>query len=196
MSKPRVLMIDNFDSFTFNLVDALESAGAEVGVYRNDISAMDAIAIAEKNKVSMIVISPGPGRPEDAGCSVELMKKAAGRFPVFGICLGHQAMASAFGGKIGSAGDIVHGKKSRVTRRMNHPLFEGLPETFEAGRYHSLTVTKAPEAFNVIAESEGLIMAIAHKTLPLFGTQFHPESILTTQGQRMIENALNYSLNY
>jgi len=196
MSKPHILFIDNFDSFTFNLVDALSLMGADIDVYRNDISAEAALKIAMEKHSSFIVLSPGPGTPREAGCTLELIQKTAGKLPVLGVCLGHQAIAEAFGGRVGVAGKIVHGKKSRV-KHCGHPLFSGLPEIFEVGRYHSLVVQELPKDFNVIAtdvENEGLVMALAHNTQPVYGLQFHPESILTTYGQVILDNVFRLAM--
>ena len=193
MSKPHILFIDNFDSFTFNLVDALSLMGADMDVYRNDISADAALKLAMEKHSSLIVLSPGPGTPREAGCTLELIQKAAGKFPLLGVCLGHQAIAEAFGGRVGTVEKIVHGKKSRL-KHSGHPLFAGLPETFEVGRYHSLVVQQLPEAFNAIAEDEGLVMALAHKTQPVYGLQFHPESILTTYGQVILNNVFRLAM--
>jgi anthranilate synthase component 2 len=184
-----ILMIDNFDSFSFNLVEALSRLDAEVDVYRNDVGADKALRIASEKNSAMIVLSPGPGRPSKAGCLIELIHKAAGSVPLFGVCLGHQAIAEAFGGEIGPANEIVHGKKS-ILRHDRHPLFNGIPGAFDAGRYHSLVVHRPPDAFDVIARCDGHVMALAHRTLPVYGVQFHPESILTTHGQMIMRNAL------
>lgn len=190
MTKPHILFIDNFDSFSFNLVDALLQLDAEVDVYRNDISADEALRIAKEKCSVLIVFSPGPGRPADAGCTIAFIRKAASYFPMFGVCLGHQAIAESFGGRVASANAIVHGKKSRI-KHYGHDIFQGLPENLDVGRYHSLTVTRLPDEFEAIAECENQIMALAHKTLPIYGVQFHPESILTTHGQTLMQNVLN-----
>jgi anthranilate synthase component 2 len=196
MSRPHILFVDNFDSFTFNLVDALSLLGAEVEVYRNDISAETALNTARKKHSSLMVLSSGPGAPREAGCMVELIQKAAGEVPMLGVCLGHQAIAEAFGGRVCPAKRIVHGKKSQV-RHNGHPLFFGFPETFGVGCYHSLVVQQLPEAFSAIAagvEEEGLIMALAHNSQPIYGVQFHPESILTTYGQVILNNVFQLAL--
>ncbi len=192
--KPHLLFIDNFDSFTFNLVDALCVLGAEVEVHRNSITAPDAVAIAAARQTRLIVLSPGPGAPEDAGCCVDLIRAAAGRFPLFGVCLGHQAIVTALGGVVGPAGEIVHGKKSRI-RHTQHPLFDGLPEEIEVGRYHSLAALTLPSELEVIANCGSIVMAVAHKKLPVYGVQFHPESILTTHGQRLLSNLFHLVIN-
>ncbi|MDR2016102.1 MAG: aminodeoxychorismate/anthranilate synthase component II [Burkholderiales bacterium] len=196
MTKPHILFIDNFDSFTFNLVDALSQLDAEIDVYRNDVDADTVLRIAQEKRSALIVLSPGPGVPREAGCMIELIQKAAGQVPLFGVCLGHQAIAEAFGGRVGTAGTVVHGKKSRI-KHQGHPLFSGVPEIFDAGRYHSLAVQQLPEAFDVIAtnvDGEGLIMALAHRSQPVYGVQFHPESILTTYGQIILNNIFKLAL--
>ncbi|MDR2244878.1 MAG: aminodeoxychorismate/anthranilate synthase component II [Burkholderiales bacterium] len=196
MIRPHILFIDNFDSFTFNLVDALSLPGANIDVYRNDIGAEAALGVAREKRSALIVLSPGPGTPREAGCVIELIQKAAGQIPLFGVCLGHQAIAEAFGGTVGAAKAIVHGKKSRL-KHCGHPLFSGLSETFDAGRYHSLAVQRLPEAFDAIAtdaEDDSLVMALAHRSLPIYGVQFHPESILTTHGQTILNNVFKLAL--
>lgn len=193
MTKPHILLIDNFDSFSFNLVDAFAMLGAEVDVYRNTLSAQKALAIAAEKQTALIVLSPGPGTPAEAGCCVELIQRAAGQWPMFGVCLGHQAMVSALGGTVGSAGAIVHGKKSRIRQR-GHELFAGLPQEFDVGRYHSLAAIRLPDDLMSIAEFGDLNMALAHRRHPIFGVQFHPESILTTHGQTILANVLSLAL--
>lgn len=195
MIKPHILFIDNFDSFSFNLVDALLQLDAEVDVYRNDIRADDALQIAEARNSALIVFSPGPGKPTDAGCTVELIRKAAGRFPMFGVCLGHQAIAESFGGRVASANAIMHGKKSRI-RHYGHKLFCNLPDCLDVGRYHSLTVTRLPDELEAIAEFDNQVMALAHRELPIYGVQFHPESILTTHGQTLMQNILTIAKSH
>lgn len=187
--KPHVLFIDNYDSFTFNLVDALSVLGAEVDVYRNDLGADEALAIAKAKGSSLIVLSPGPGAPEHAGCCIELIGKAAGHIPLLGVCLGHQAIVCAFGGKVGPAGAIVHGKKSRITHD-GRGLFVGLPESLDVGRYHSLAAERIPDELTVTARYQDVVMAVAHRTHAIYGVQFHPESILSTEGQALLANVL------
>jgi anthranilate synthase component 2 len=189
MDAPHILLIDNFDSFSFNLVDAFASAGADVEIYRNTISADKAMAIAESKNSALIVLSPGPGSPDEAGCCIELIQHATGRIPIFGVCLGHQAMVRAFGGTVGSAGAIMHGKKSRI-RHTGHPLFANLPTEFDVGRYHSLMAHRMPPQLQSIADCGEIVMAIAHRTELVFGVQFHPESILTTFGQTILTNLM------
>lgn len=185
----RVLLIDNYDSFTFNVVQGLAMLGADVVVRRNDV--LDEAA-AEALGPTHLVISPGPGRPEDAGVSPRLLRHFAGRVPVLGVCLGHQALAVAFGGTVGPAARLMHGKTSRV-RHDGRGLFEGLPSPVEVGRYHSLAVTAVPDCLRVTAvtdDADAEIMALSHLSLPVHGVQFHPESVLTPCGQALLGNFL------
>ena len=180
-----ILLVDNYDSFTYNLAHLFGELGAEVVVRRND--AIDADE-AERLAPSHLVISPGPGRPEDAGVSVELVKRL--RVPTLGVCLGHQAIVAAFGGEIGQARRLVHGKASPIEHD-GRGLFSGLPESFEAGRYHSLAATSVPECLEVSAScAEGEVMGVRHRELPVDGVQFHPESVLTPAGPQLARNFL------
>ncbi len=184
MSALSVLLIDNFDSFCFNLVDELEKRGAAVSVWRNDISAERALALAEALPAPrLIVLSPGPGAPAQAGCIVALVRLACGRVPLFGVCLGHQAIVEAFGGEVGFAGEVVHGKTSAVVHQWRG-LLARLPSPLMAARYHSLAARRVPEELEVTARTADgrVVMAIEHKSAPIAGVQFHPESILTPQG--------------
>jgi anthranilate synthase component 2/para-aminobenzoate synthetase component 2 len=189
--KPKLLLIDNYDSFTYNLVQAFLVLGAEVRVYRNDeITVEQALALAP----SHVCVSPGPGRPEDAGVSLAVIAAFARRAPLFGVCLGHQSLVHHFGGRIVSAPRLMHGKTSMVTHD-GGPLYEGVSSPFEAGRYHSLTAEDGsmPAVLQVTARSErGEIMGVRHRELPLEGVQFHPESVLTPEGNRLMENFLKY----
>lgn len=185
----RVLLIDNYDSFTYNLAQALQTLGAEVLVRRND-----AITVAEAEALapSHLLVSPGPGRPEDAGVSIEMLLAFLGRLPILGVCLGHQALAHALGGHIRSARHLLHGEPSAISHD-GGGLFEGLSEGFTAGRYHSLAVDEPtlPTALAVSARSDdGEIMALRHRTAPAFGVQFHPESVLTPEGPSLLANFL------
>ena len=184
-----LLLIDNYDSFTYNLYQYLSELGAEVEVHRNDqISVADCLAMQPER----IVVSPGPCSPDEAGISVELILAAAGKVPLLGVCLGHQAIGQAFGGKIVSAGEIMHGKTSMVTHD-GKGVFAGLPNPFEAIRYHSLAIdpTSVPEGLEVTARSEsGVIMGVRHRTLAIEGVQFHPESIMTRVGHDLLRNFL------
>jgi|SRR5579862_1499213 len=185
-----VLIIDNYDSFTWNLAHRLGELGATVKVVRNDAETIDEI---EARRPDRIVISPGPGRPETSGISVEVLRRFAGRVPLFGVCLGHQALATAFGGRVDRASVPMHGKTSMVAHD-GKALFSGLAGPFEAGRYHSLVIPRdaVPEGFRVSAwvEGDGTIMGIAHETMPVYGVQFHPESVLTAVGHRILQNFL------
>jgi anthranilate synthase/aminodeoxychorismate synthase-like glutamine amidotransferase len=186
----RVLIIDNYDSFTYNLVQALAELGAEVTVRRNDAIGVDEALASDPTH---IVVSPGPGRPEDAGISVELIAAAGERVPVLGVCLGHQALATAFGARVGRAVTLMHGKSSQVYHD-GRGLYEGLPNPLCAGRYHSLAVHEddLPDELMISAyTSDGEIMGLRHRELRLEGVQFHPESILTPEGHRLLRNFLD-----
>jgi anthranilate synthase/aminodeoxychorismate synthase-like glutamine amidotransferase len=182
-----ILLVDNYDSFTYNLAHLFGELGAEVTVRRNDAIDPDE---AEQMAPSHLVISPGPGRPEDAGVSVELVRRLGGRVPTLGVCLGHQAIVAAFGGEVGQARRLVHGKASPIEHD-GRGLFRGLPESFEAGRYHSLAATGVPDSLEVSAScAEGEVMAVRHRELPIDGVQFHPESVLTPLGPELARNFL------
>jgi anthranilate synthase/aminodeoxychorismate synthase-like glutamine amidotransferase len=182
-----LLVIDNYDSFTYNLVQYLGEMGQEIRVVRNDeIPAAEIAAIAP----SHIVISPGPCTPNEAGISLEVIKTYAGKIPILGVCLGHQSIGQAFGGKVVRAARVMHGKTSAITHD-GKGLFSGVPNPFEATRYHSLLIERAsvPDCLDVTAETaEKEIMAVRHKTLPVEGVQFHPESFLTTVGKDLLRN--------
>jgi anthranilate synthase component 2 len=182
-----ILLVDNYDSFTYNLAHLFQELGAEVTVLRND--ALDADE-AERLAPSHLVISPGPGRPGDAGATIEIVKRLGPRIPTLGVCLGHQAIVQAFGGEVGSARRLVHGKASSVSHD-RRGLFEGLPDPLEAGRYHSLAATAVPDSLEVCATTEdGEVMAVRHRELPIDGIQFHPESVLTPAGPALGKNFL------
>lgn len=187
MTRP-VLLIDNFDSFSFNLVESFERLGCTVRVVRNTIDAPRARDMAAEEG-ALIVLSPGPGRPEDAGCTMELIALASGDIPVLGICLGHQALVQAAGGTVSRAHTPVHGKSSLLDHDGTGP-FAGLTEPVHIGRYHSLCTRDVPPAFHVHAAIDGMAMAISDPAARTTGLQFHPESILTRQGDRMLENIL------
>jgi len=187
--KPRLLLIDNYDSFTYNLVQAFLILGADVRVYRND--AID-VATALALEPTHLVISPGPGRPEDAGVSIAMIGAFAERVPVLGVCLGHQSIVEHFGGKVIGAATLTHGKSSEV-RHDGKRLYRGLPNPFQAGRYHSLAADRTciPEVLEVTATTaEGEIMGVRHKHLAVEGVQFHPESVLTPDGPALMGNFL------
>ena len=184
-----VLVIDNYDSFTYNLVQYLGELGATVVVRRNDEAALDQLRALPHTRV---VISPGPGRPEHAGVSLEVIKEFGARMPVLGVCLGHQALVHYYGGAIVRAPRLMHGKTSMV-KHDGRTLFAGLSQPFEAGRYHSLCAEQAslPAELELTAETEqGEIMGVRHRKLPLEGVQFHPESVLTPEGNRLLANFL------
>ena len=182
-----ILLVDNYDSFTYNLAHLFGELGAEVVVRRND--AIDADE-AERLAPSHLVVSPGPGRPADAGVSVELVRRLGASVPTLGVCLGHQVIVEAFGGEVGQAKRLVHGKPSEIEHD-GRGLFDGLPERFEAGRYHSLAATTIPGELEVSATcSEGEVMAVRHRELPVDGVQFHPESVLTPVGPDLARNFL------
>ena len=188
-----VLFVDNFDYFTFNLVDELAKRGARVEVWRNDTSAARLLELAEALPLPrLILISPGPGTPAESGSCLELVRLAAGRVPMFGVCLGHQAIVEGFGGVIGPAPRIVHGKASAVTHD-GVGIFAGLPSPLTVGRYHSLAATRVPDDLATTARLDEIVMAVMHKTLPVAGVQFHPESILTPDGGRLLENVLTWA---
>jgi anthranilate synthase/aminodeoxychorismate synthase-like glutamine amidotransferase len=182
-----ILLIDNYDSFTYNLVHMFGELGCEVVVHRNDaIDADEAARVAP----SQLVISPGPGRPADAGATLEIVRRLAPQVPTLGVCLGHQAVIEAFGGEIGPAKQLVHGK-ARPVHHDGRGIFAGLPEEFEAGRYHSLAATVVPDELEVSATcAEGEVMAVRHRQLPIDGVQFHPESVLTPVGPALARNFL------
>ena len=184
-----LLMIDNYDSFTYNLVQYLRELGEEVEVYRND---KISLAEIEALNPTRLVVSPGPCTPNEAGISVEAIKHFAGKLPILGVCLGHQSIGQAYGGKVVRADRLMHGKTSPVFHD-NRELFVGLPDPFDATRYHSLLVERSslPECLEVTAwTAEGEIMGIRHRNLPVWGMQFHPESILTVAGMDMLNNFL------
>jgi anthranilate synthase component 2 len=183
-----VLMVDNHDSFTFNIVEALETLGATVRTVRNEIAAADAFEQARQSN-AIILISPGPGRPEEAGCSLELISLAKGKVPLFGVCLGHQAMVLEAGGEVVRAPDVVHGKASLLEHDGTGP-FADLPNPIKIGRYHSLCTPNPPPRFRVHAAIDGMAMAISDDDAKQVGVQFHPESVLTPVGQRILHNVL------
>jgi anthranilate synthase component 2 len=190
MSGPRVLLIDNYDSFTYNLYQYLSELGASVTVVRNDAITVDQ---ARELKPQLIVISPGPGVPRDAGISVDLIRALGPDIPILGVCLGHQAIAEAFGGVVTRAPELMHGKASPVFHD-GSGIFESLPSPFSAIRYHSLCAAPEaiPESLEVTARSDsGVIMALRHRNYPVYGVQFHPESILTEHGKELLRNFLN-----
>jgi len=185
----RVLFIDNFDSFTYNLVDDFCKRQCDAKVYRAD-TALDTLkAIAAEYDPDLLVISPGPGTPQTAGVTLSAIDYFKDKHPIFGVCLGHQSIVEYFGGTVGHAPEPMHGKPSRLNHQ-GQSVFKGIENPLQAGRYHSLVVSNVPDCLTVTAEFEGIVMGVQHKTLPIHGVQFHPESILTPAGGKIIENIL------
>jgi anthranilate synthase component II len=183
----RVLVIDNYDSFTYNLVQYLGELGADPHVVRNDAQTVDELL---DDRFDAVVISPGPGRPEDAGVSCELISRLGGARPLLGVCLGHQCIGEVFGGRIVRAPTLMHGKVSLV-QHDGKGVLAGLPQPFEATRYHSLVVDDVPDVLEVTATTDdGVVMGLRHRELPIEGVQFHPESILTRAGKQLLSNFL------
>jgi anthranilate synthase/aminodeoxychorismate synthase-like glutamine amidotransferase len=182
-----ILLIDNYDSFTYNLAHLFGELGAEVDVRRNDAVTADEAARLEPE---YLVVSPGPGRPAEAGATPQIIRRLAPTTPTLGVCLGHQALVEVFGGEVGQARELVHGKSCRV-RHDGRGLFHGLPDELEVGRYHSLAATRIPDALEVTARADdGEVMAVRHRELPVTGVQFHPESVLTPNGREIAQNFL------
>ena len=182
-----LLVIDNYDSFTYNLVHLFEELGAEVKVFRNDAIPLDE---AERLEPSQLVVSPGPGRPADAGATIDVVRRLALNTRTLGVCLGHQAIVEAFGGEVGQARALLHGKASTVEHD-GKGVFAGLPQGLDAGRYHSLAATRVPDELEVSARTpDGEVMGVRHRELPVEGVQFHPESVLTPLGPDLLRNFL------
>jgi anthranilate synthase component 2 len=183
----KLLMIDNYDSFTYNLVHLFEELGAEVVTVRNDAITVDEAAALAPDR---LVVSPGPGRPADAGVSIEVIRRLGETTPTLGVCLGHQAIVEAYGGTVGQARALLHGKASVVTHD-GRGVYEGLPDELEVGRYHSLAATAVPDELTVTAQTaDGEVMGVRHARLPIEGVQFHPESLLTPLGPELARNFL------
>jgi anthranilate synthase component 2 len=190
----KVLMIDNYDSFTYNLVQYFGELGAQVEVFRNDEITLEGVAARRPER---LVISPGPCSPAEAGISVEAIRHFAGKLPILGVCLGHQSIGAAFGGKIVRAQQLMHGKTSEITTTQQG-VFAGLPARFTVNRYHSLAIEKSScpaELVSTAWTDDGEIMGVRHRELPIEGVQFHPESILTEHGHAMLRNFLNRAEN-
>jgi anthranilate synthase/aminodeoxychorismate synthase-like glutamine amidotransferase len=182
-----ILIVDNYDSFTYNLAHLFQELGTEVTVVRNDAVAADD---AERLAPSHLVVSPGPGRPPEAGASVDIIRRLGPRVPTLGVCLGHQAIVEAYGGEIGQARQLLHGKASGIAHD-GRGIFSGLPDPLAGGRYHSLAATRVPEELEVCAATEdGEVMAVRHRRYPIVGIQFHPESVLTPDGPALGKNFL------
>ena len=185
----KIVIIDNYDSFTYNLAHLVKELGVEVTVYRND-----QFELPQLEEFDKIILSPGPGIPSEAGLLLDVIRTYAGKKPMLGVCLGHQAIGEAFGAKLTNLSDVFHGVATEGTQFGNDPIFAGLPKRIVMGRYHSWVVSKEglPECLEITAESdEGQIMALRHKTLDIHGIQFHPESVLTPEGKTMIGNWLS-----
>ena len=189
LMKTKCVIIDNYDSFTYNLVHLIKELGADVTVVRNNQFSLEELAAFDR-----IVLSPGPGIPSEAGQLLDVIRRYAGVKPSLGVCLGHQAIGEVFGAKLENLSDVFHGVTTEARQLVNTPLFAGLPEHFPVGRYHSWVVAKTsfPDCLEMIAESnEGMIMALRHRTHNVYGIQFHPESVLTPDGKRIMENWLH-----
>ena len=191
MSTP-IVLLDNFDSFTYNLVDQFRSGSNPVTVFRNCVAAEvihEALVAADR---SVLVLSPGPGHPADAGCMPQLIADVRGRHPIIGICLGHQAIIEAYGGTVGSANEVFHGKASLI-EHTGAAMFEGLPCPLQVARYHSLAGTRIPPELEIVARMDSTIMAVIHRDDRVCGFQFHPESVMTPLGITLLENALAWT---
>ncbi len=186
----KVLFIDNFDSFTYNLVDDFCKRDCQAKVYRSDTELEELKVVAAEFAPELLVISPGPGTPDTAGVSLSAVDYFKDKLPILGVCLGHQVIVQHFGGEIGHAPEPMHGKPSRVTHNQKG-IFAGVENPLQAGRYHSLCVVRLPDCLEQTAEFEGIVMGVEHKELAIFGVQFHPESILTPAGGKIIENVLS-----
>ncbi|MEF1291756.1 aminodeoxychorismate/anthranilate synthase component II [Vibrio sp. M260118] len=189
-----IVFIDNFDSFTYNLVDQFRSLGHEVTIYRNNIAAeaIEATVAALDNPV--VLLSPGPGAPSEAGSMPEIIQRLKGKVPMIGICLGHQAIVEAYGGTVAGAGEIIHGKVSMMEHQ-NHATYAELPSPLAIARYHSLVATHVPEALTITAEVDGLVMSVVQEQDKVCGFQYHPESIMTTYGATLLANAIEWALD-
>ncbi|MCZ4293596.1 aminodeoxychorismate/anthranilate synthase component II [Vibrio sinaloensis] len=188
-----IIFIDNFDSFTYNLVDQFRSLGHQVTVYRNSISAQAIETAVAELENPVVLLSPGPGAPSEAGSMPEILQRLKGKVPMIGICLGHQAIVEAYGGTVAGAGEIIHGKVSMMEHE-NHATYQGLPSPLAIARYHSLVATKVPETLTVTAEVDGLVMSVVQEQDKVCGFQFHPESIMTTYGATLLANAIEWAL--
>ena len=188
-----ILFIDNFDSFTYNLVDQFRALGHDVKIYRNSVSVTTIEQQVEELERPLIVLSPGPGTPSQAGNMPEIITRFKGEVPIIGVCLGHQAIVEAYGGKVTNAGNIVHGKVSMMEHQ-DHPIYKGLSSPLAIARYHSLVASVIPEQLTVTAEVDELVMSVCHEHDKVCGFQFHPESIMTTQGAALLTNAIEWAL--
>jgi len=195
LNQCHVFLLDNFDSFTYNLVDQFRVMGVKVTVYRNDIDADFIIEQMNSSELSpVLVLSPGPGTPSDAGCLVELVNKCREKIPMLGICLGHQAIVQSFGGVIGLAPQTVHGKSSEIVHNDQGP-FKGLINPMPVARYHSLMATTMPNGLNILATTDDIVMSVMDDSQSIIGFQFHPESILTLGGEALLVQSLTHLIN-
>jgi len=193
-----LVLIDNIDSFTYNLVDEIRSLGIEMSIYRNTVAAqtvLDKLAAYDKTGPTLLMLSPGPGAPSDAGCMPEVLQKVRGKYPVLGICLGHQAIVEAYGGVVARAPEVMHGKASQMSYAQTtetQSIFAGLSNPLSIARYHSLVATQIPESLKVIADIDGLVMAVLQPNDRMLGFQFHPESILTCDGSVLLMQSIAF----
>ena len=190
-----ILFVDNFDSFTYNLVDQFRELGHSVTIFRNDYPLQDFLDKAQNTPDCLVALSPGPGNPAEAGNLLEIIRQLKGKVPIIGICLGHQAIIEAFGGKVVHTGTVLHGKVSKINHD-NQAMFAGINNPMPVARYHSLMGDKLPEELEVNATFGNIIMAIRHKTLPICGFQFHPESILTVEGTKLLKQSIEWLNNH
>ncbi|MFT5542297.1 MAG: anthranilate synthase component 2 [Glaciecola sp.] len=194
----KLVLIDNIDSFTYNLVDEIRSLGIEMTIYRNTVATqtvLDKLAQYKQSGPTLLMLSPGPGAPSDAGCMPELLQKVRGKYPVLGICLGHQAIVEAYGGTVARAPKVMHGKASHmafIESAETDGIFKDLSNPLSIARYHSLVATKVPDSLKVIANIDGLVMAVLHANDRMLGFQFHPESILTCDGSVLLMQSIQF----
>ncbi len=188
-----IIFVDNFDSFTYNLVEQFRSLGHSVTIYRNNISAESIEQAVSELEHPVVLLSPGPGAPSDAGSMPDLIQRMKGKVPMIGICLGHQAIIEAYGGTVAGAGEIIHGKVSMMEHQ-SHATYAGLPSPLAIARYHSLVATAVPEELTITAEVDNLTMSVVHERDKVCGFQFHPESIMTTYGAALLANAIDWAL--
>ena len=189
-----ILFLDNFDSFTYNLVDQFRVLGHQVKVYRNNCDLEQIVQTALNTPNTVLALSPGPGTPQEAGILLPLIQRLKNTIPIIGICLGHQALIKAFGGKVVHAGEVLHGKVSKINHD-GQAMFRDIANPMPVARYHSLMGSELPDELIVNADYNGIVMAIRHRNLPICGFQFHPESILTVQGSKLLEQSVEWLLN-
>lgn len=197
MSQGRIFLLDNQDSFAYNLVDELALLGFELEVYRNQVAAeviLERMDQAAEKEPVMLCLSPGPGHPQESGCLLQLLKLCHGRYPILGICLGFQAMIHFLGGRVAACGTVMHGKTSAMTLT-NHPVFEALQSPLQIARYHSLQAIDVPPQMTIIGDVDGIPMAGYDPSAACLGFQFHPESMMTTHGSQLLQSSVNYLLN-